>query len=78
MKFKDLIKTTEGIVVISSLILTIFYGKVFAILGGIIYLLINIEGWGAFVLGVLKKAGNHILSGLKLIWKYISGKKMIK
>jgi hypothetical protein len=42
MKFKDLIKTTEGAVVLGGLFLTVMGGKFWAIATGCAYVLINV------------------------------------
>ena len=52
MTLSDLIKTTEGAVVLGGLLATVLFGKVFAIATAIGYLLINlpslwrtVKGW---------------------------------
>lgn len=52
MNFKDLIKTTEGAVVLGGLVLTVLFGKMFAIGTGVAYTLLNLpnvwtklKGW---------------------------------
>ena len=39
---KDLIKTTEGAVVLAGLTLTVIFGKFFAIGTGVVYILLNV------------------------------------
>ena len=46
MDFKDFIKTTEAIVVLGGLFLTVTLGKVFAIATAVVYVLINVpKAW---------------------------------
>lgn len=42
MKFKDLIKTTEGLVVLGGLVATVVIGKLFAWLTAAAYIVINV------------------------------------
>lgn len=42
MELKDLIKTTEGTVVLSGLVLTVTYGKFWAVATAAAYILINV------------------------------------
>lgn len=42
MTIKDLLKTTEGLVVISGCLLTFFFGKLFALVTLGAYILLNI------------------------------------
>lgn len=42
MTFKDLIKTLEGAVVLGGLVLTVLFGKAFAIVTGAVYVFINV------------------------------------
>jgi hypothetical protein len=42
MTLKDLIKTTEGIVVLGGLSLTFIFGEMFAILTAAVYILLNV------------------------------------
>lgn len=42
MEFKDLIKTTEGAVVLGGLFATVIFGKLFAWITGIAYVALNV------------------------------------
>ncbi len=42
MKFKDLLKTTEGAVVLGGLFATVVFGKMFAWITGIAYVALNV------------------------------------
>ncbi|MBV1929076.1 MAG: hypothetical protein KUG81_06140 [Gammaproteobacteria bacterium] len=46
---KDLIKTTEGAIVIGGLVATVLLGKVFAIITGVAYAAVNIPNFLAFL-----------------------------
>lgn len=43
MEFKDLIKTTEAIAVLGGLVLTVLFGKMFAVLTAAVYLILNVK-----------------------------------
>jgi len=55
MKFKDLIKTTEGLVVLGGLLLTVLFGKFFAIATGIIYVMLKVPSVEKWIENKLKK-----------------------
>ncbi len=42
MKFKDILKTTEGAVVLGGLFLTVLFGKMFTWITGIAYVALNV------------------------------------
>jgi len=42
MTIKDLVKTTEGAVVLGGLFATVFFGKLFAWITGIAYVALNV------------------------------------
>ncbi len=42
MEFKDLVKTTEGAVVLGGLLATVLLGKLFAWITGIAYVALNV------------------------------------
>jgi len=42
MDFKDLIKSIEGMTVLGGLLLTVLFGKLFAWITAIVYILINV------------------------------------
>jgi len=42
MDFKDLIKSIEGMAVLGGLLLTVLFGKLFAWITAIVYILINV------------------------------------
>lgn len=46
---KDLIKTTEGAIVLGGLVVTVLFGKVFAIGTGIAYCALNIPNFLAWL-----------------------------
>lgn len=55
MDFKDLIKTTEGLVVLGGLFLTVVFGKFYAYATAIAYILLNLpKAWDAVKNYVIK------------------------
>ncbi|MGV6830311.1 MAG: hypothetical protein ACWA5P_01955 [bacterium] len=60
MTFSDLIKTTEGIVVLGSLLLTVLFGRFWAFVGAGGYLLLNVTGWAPVVWNLLSKTWSKL------------------
>ncbi len=46
---KDLIKTTEGAIVIGGLVATVLFGKVVAIVTGVAYVAVNVPNFLAWL-----------------------------
>ena len=55
MTGRELLKTTEGGVVLGGLLLTVLFGKFIAVLTAGAYLLINVEGWWPKVVSFFKQ-----------------------
>ncbi|NRA92177.1 MAG: hypothetical protein HRU26_05735 [Psychroserpens sp.] len=55
MTFKDFFKTTEALVVLTGLFLTVILGKFWAIVTGVTYVLLNVPSAWSWIMSKFQK-----------------------